>query len=160
MICCEVDSAATFEMLLLLERGADPNLTNSAGGSPLMDALWHGWEKGAKALLDHGAKIDAVAKDGETALHAAAKGSWPLVRRLLDAGANPKAAMTNGMTPMHATVTEGLISNGTIRHGSRFFSTPEANGPIRSLAAAYRRRFPGGMPNRPSSPPRNQKPAS
>ena len=57
---------------LLLEHGADPNLTDpEQGNSALMRAANRGALAIVRLLLAHGASVDIVAKDGWTALQAA-----------------------------------------------------------------------------------------
>lgn len=53
---------------VLLEAGADANLTNRDGGTPLHAAVFFGKEGIVKALLAHGADKDAMNNDGATAL--------------------------------------------------------------------------------------------
>lgn len=85
-------------MRLLLELGADPTRGNADGCTPLMAAAGvgtiapqeeAGTEPEAMAavelLLEHGADIDAVDDNGETAMHGAAYKSFPQVVRLLAA---------------------------------------------------------------------------
>jgi ankyrin repeat protein len=84
-------------MQLLLELKADPSLPNADNSPPLLaaagvGALADGDEAAAtedeavaavKLLLDLGANINAVDKNGETAMHGAAYQSLPKVVRLL-----------------------------------------------------------------------------
>jgi uncharacterized protein DUF6438/ankyrin repeat protein len=53
---------------LLLENGADPNLRDGSGMTPLMVLTRYGNTKAADTLLAAGAQIDAKDKDGRTAL--------------------------------------------------------------------------------------------
>ncbi|MFA6308323.1 MAG: ankyrin repeat domain-containing protein [Clostridia bacterium] len=65
-IACEDgrDSIARY----LIEKGADPNYTDSAGVSQLMYAAGMGNNELCELLLKHGAKINQTGKDGYTAL--------------------------------------------------------------------------------------------
>lgn len=76
---------------LLLNRGADPNVRNEAGATPLMWAV-NDLEK-TRLLLDHGADINARSEDSRTALLIAAGrfGAQEVVKLLLDRGADIKA---------------------------------------------------------------------
>ena len=87
----------------LLKLGADPSLPNADGSTPLMAAAGLGTanpleEAGTEAealeatkmLLDLGADINAVDKNGDTAMHGAAYGNFPnMVQLLADRGADP-----------------------------------------------------------------------
>jgi uncharacterized protein len=104
-------------MRLLLDLGADPLLPNFTGSTPLMAAAGLGTtepleEAGEEVeaieavtmLLDLGADIDAVDDNGDTAMHGAAYGNYPLVVQLLsDRGADPqvwKERNKFGRTPL------------------------------------------------------------
>jgi uncharacterized protein len=104
-------------MRLLLELGADPLLPNFNNTSPLMVAAGLGTTEpleeageepealeAVKMLLDLGADINAVDNNGDTAMHGAAYGNYPLVVKLLaDRGADPqiwKERNTFGRTPL------------------------------------------------------------
>ena len=61
----------------------------------------------ARALLAHGADVNATQEGGFTALHAAAQnGNVGLIRLLLDHGANPQSRAQDGKTPL-ALALEG-----------------------------------------------------
>ena len=76
---------------LLLKGGADPNVRNEAGATPLMWAV-SDLEK-TRLLLDRGADVNARSEDSRTALLIAAGrfGSQEVVRLLLDRGADINA---------------------------------------------------------------------
>jgi ankyrin repeat protein len=128
-------------MKLLLELGADPQLTNVDGCTPSMAAAGigvravgeeAGTEPEVVAALDflirHGANVNAVDKNNETAMHGAAYRNFPLVVDFLaNHGADP--AIWNhknkyGWTPV-------MIAQGN-RPGS-FKPSPET---VRALRAA------------------------
>jgi ankyrin repeat protein len=70
---------------LLLERGAAPNVTDTAEGwSPLMFAAAEGHRAVARHLLEHGADPTLTDRDGETARTFAANGNHTAVVNLLD----------------------------------------------------------------------------
>ena len=85
----------------LLSRGADPNMGDTNGDTPLIVAAGIGFEEAASQMLRRGAKVDATNRRGETALTVAVQQRQPrLVELLLRAGANPdKADHVTGYTP-------------------------------------------------------------
>jgi uncharacterized protein len=104
-------------MRLLLELGADPLMPNFNNTTPLMAAAGLGTTEpleeageepeaveAVKMLLDLGADINAVNKDGDTAMHGAAYGAYPKVVNLLaERGADPqtwKERNKFGRTPL------------------------------------------------------------
>jgi ankyrin repeat protein len=91
----------------LLEQGADPNVRNEAGATPLMWAV-NDLEK-ARLLLDHHANVNATSDDGRTPLLIAAgvPGAAPVVALLIDRGAtvNVKAPGLFGETTPLAEAT-------------------------------------------------------
>jgi ankyrin repeat protein len=112
-------------MRLLLELGADPLLPNFNGTTPLMAAAGVGTNEpqeeagdeseaveAVKLLLDRGADVNTVDKNGDTAMHGAAFNISPLVVKLLaERGADPhiwKHPNKAGGTPLF--IAEGYIS--------------------------------------------------
>lgn len=51
--------------------------------TPLLCACYYGHQETAEALLEAGARVDAISSDGETALHLAATNDEPELIRLL-----------------------------------------------------------------------------
>jgi ankyrin repeat protein len=74
----------------LLQRGADPNIRNKKGISPLQLATAMGFTEGVEALVKGGASINVSDQTGETPLIAAVHSrNVGLVRLLLEKGADP-----------------------------------------------------------------------
>ena len=79
-------SGCTAEARLLLQHGADPNLADNKGNSPLIRAAMASGDAGrgvAALLLDAEAEIDHQSKDGSTALNFACQNSNVEVAKLL-----------------------------------------------------------------------------
>ncbi|WP_338502151.1 ankyrin repeat domain-containing protein [Sphingomonas kaistensis] len=73
----------------LLGKGADANIANRAGDTPLILASRIGFAEGADLLLARGAEVDRTNRRGETALIIAVQQrNLPLVRLLAERGAN------------------------------------------------------------------------
>ncbi|MDP5104162.1 MAG: ankyrin repeat domain-containing protein [Erythrobacter sp.] len=74
----------------LLQRGADPNIRNKKGVSPLQLATAMGFTEGVEALVKGGALINVSDQTGETPLIAAVHArNVQMVRLLLEKGADP-----------------------------------------------------------------------
>ena len=74
----------------LIQRGADPNIANNDGITPIQLATRLGFIEGVENLIEGGARVDVADKQGETPLIAAVhQRNVPLVRRLLAEGSNP-----------------------------------------------------------------------
>ena len=75
-----LDAERSLELVrLLLEGGADPNVTQAGGWTPLHQAAAHGREEVASILVDKGASLLAKSDDGRTPLEMArAKGHTEL----------------------------------------------------------------------------------
>jgi ankyrin repeat protein len=89
-------------MRRLLDRGADPNLSNSAGSTALMLSATEIVK--LRLLKDRGARVNAASARGRTALFLAAMSdrSVDIVRLLISAGADPSVVDGMKMTVLHA----------------------------------------------------------
>ncbi|MFN7158552.1 MAG: ankyrin repeat domain-containing protein [Erythrobacter cryptus] len=80
----------TLWLRFLLENGADPNIRNRKGITPLQLAVALGFVDGAEILIKRGANVNISDQTGETPLIAAVHQRNPeLVRVLLAQGADP-----------------------------------------------------------------------
>ena len=81
----------------LLQKGANPNVEDKKGRTPLTVATDLGFTEGVEALLKGGARVDALNAAGETPLIAAVhRRDTALVRLLLANGANPRRNDNSG----------------------------------------------------------------
>jgi ankyrin repeat protein len=113
-------------MKVLLDLGADPFISNLEGDTPLMVAAGVGVysqgespgepEESAEAvrmLLDLGAPVNDVDRDGETALHGPAwRGSNEAVMLLVNAGAKLDVRNNRGWLPL--TIADGVYYNARV----------------------------------------------
>ncbi|MBO7081692.1 MAG: ankyrin repeat domain-containing protein [Neisseriaceae bacterium] len=93
----------TNNTLGLLKSGADANVRNHGGETPLMVlAFHHDNPEIAKILIDHGADIEAKDNSNDTPVIEAAWGGRPnLTKLLIEKGAKVNAQSANGKTPLH-----------------------------------------------------------
>jgi len=129
-------------MKLLADLGADPMLTNEDGSTPLMVAAGLGTNapgedpgtepevlEAVKVALDLGNDLNAVDKNGETAMHGAAYKHVPsVVRYLAEKGAKIEVwnrPNSKGWTPL--TITEG------VQRGMNIVSSPPTAAVIREV---------------------------
>lgn len=78
-------------LTFLLSKGANPNLTDNDGNTPLMDAVQGRFEDGVRTLLSYKAQVDKVNGSGETPLIRAVQlRDVAIVRLLVAQGANPE----------------------------------------------------------------------
>ncbi len=81
----------------LLQRGADPNIRNKRGVTPLQLATGLGFVEGVEALLKGGASVNIADQTGETPLITAVHArNVALVRTLLAKGADPDRSDNSG----------------------------------------------------------------
>jgi len=90
---------------ILLENGADPNVQNALGNTPLhLAALYGYFRRTMKSLFEHGAEPDLRNSYGYTALHLAILNAPPSTAyALLENGADPNVRNAQGNTPFHLT---------------------------------------------------------
>ena len=83
----------------LLQRGADPNIRNKKGVTPLQMATALGFTEGAEALIKGGANVNIADSTGETPLITAVHSrNVALVRLLLEKGSDPDRSDNSGRT--------------------------------------------------------------
>jgi ankyrin repeat protein len=114
-------------MRLLLENGADPSATNVDGTNALMVAAGVGMygagedpgthEEALEAvtlMLQLGADVRTIDKNGDSALHGAAfRGANAVVQLLVDKGASLDVVNKKGWTPLK--VADGVFINATLK---------------------------------------------
>jgi ankyrin repeat protein len=111
---------ATSLVELLIKQGAEVNLQDKYGHTPLHVAASINSPAVADLLIQSGAEVNAQNEDGDAPLHYAAKNNSPTVAELLiKSGAEVNAQDKDGKTPLHwaaennsAAVAELLIKSG------------------------------------------------
>ena len=107
----------------LLQAGADPNVPDKDGDTPLLKTVM--WEPPEliQCLLDHKANVNARGFAGSTALMSAATNDEDSsVNLLLARGAEVNARADNGMTPLMVAAGTGAVNN--IRLLLRYHADP------------------------------------
>jgi hypothetical protein len=93
----------------LLEKGANPNITNAAGQTPLFSVEWDPKGNGdiIRLLKKHGANFSVVDKNGDTPLMVMTRevhNHWPemavYAKLMVEAGVNPKHVNYKGKTAL------------------------------------------------------------
>lgn len=96
------------EVHSLLIAGADPNVSDDCGFTPLHLAIRSGRLETVQLLIQHGADVDACDNGGWTLLHESAQaGQSEAARLLLSAGADVNARNIVGETPLHDAAANG-----------------------------------------------------
>ena len=92
----------------LLTRGANPNIADRRGVSPLMRASQLGFFDGMQRLLAKGARVDESNETGETPLILAVhRRDTAMMRALIGAGANPDRTDNSGRSARDYARLEG-----------------------------------------------------
>ena len=110
-------------VMLLLDRGADPNIHDKNEDSCLHAAIHgHCSMETVQAIIDHGAQVNAVNKDGATPLlFACSTAQANAVNLLLNTKADPNIAYADGDTSLHAAIAADCTKetiHELIDHGS------------------------------------------
>ncbi len=93
---------------LLLQKGADINISDSHGSTPLCTAASSGKHTTVKLLLENGADIHAMIYDNRKAINLAANiGCSESVKLLIEAGNNPDYCGSSGYTPLMLAAENG-----------------------------------------------------
>ena len=98
-------------ILELLEKGANPNIVDSAGNTPLHYAAITNFDlQTLRAVIRHGGHCDKGNVLGETPLHFAAYNhslkATSVIETLIECGANPNRQDRRGNTPLHMVFLE------------------------------------------------------
>lgn len=95
----------------LLGKGANPNIADTKGVTPLMLATQLGFADGVEALAERGARIDVSNDAGETPLISAVhRRDITLMRILLKAGADPDRTDNSGRSARDYARLDGTSS--------------------------------------------------
>jgi ankyrin repeat protein len=109
----------------LLEAGANPDLIDAAGNTPLRSAVIYHRTDIAQCLLEHGATVDMKSRAGKTALFQAIEhslfGTFPeLIKLLLSYHADVNTTDRAGVTPLMlaAGQNDGFLCFLLLAHGA------------------------------------------
>ncbi|MDH5680370.1 MAG: ankyrin repeat domain-containing protein [Spirochaetota bacterium] len=107
---------------LLIEHGADVNLRNRNGETPLIKAA-SSWKGGiSQALLANGAEIKDRNQEGRTALHIASYNTqYEGARLFIESGADVNARDKSGQTPLHLAIKPGSIMTSKTKKGEKIY---------------------------------------
>lgn len=95
---------------LLIEHGADPNVADERGFTPLHWAAFKNAPELVELLVARHAEVNARSSTGATALHqAAASGNVKTIDMLLAAGARVNDADQEGATPLYRALVGGHV---------------------------------------------------
>jgi uncharacterized protein len=125
-------SADAAVMRVLLEKGANPNLTTSPdGNNALMFAAGVGWRdkytrgtdeealEALKVMMETGLDVRAANAKGETALHgAASRGADIVVQHLVEHGGDINAKTKKDFTPLDVALGKDSVAQLPVPHDS------------------------------------------
>ena len=95
-------------LVFLANKGANPNIADNRGVTPLTLASSLGFFEGVDALIKAGARVDEPNEAGETPLITAVhRRDTQMMRVLLQAGANPDRSDNSGRTAREYATLEG-----------------------------------------------------
>jgi ankyrin repeat protein len=113
--------------LQLLAKGANPNVADVFGITPLMEACIRGNDAVIEELINKGADPNQKDTVGNTALlNAATLGRASVVNLLLSKGAQPNLANNEGLTPLIQAMVQAKVRE---RFGLLFGPQPQADYP-------------------------------
>ena len=93
----------------LLQEGANPNIADNSGRTPLIAAAQIGFIEGVEELVKAGARVDTANETGETPLIAAVHArNIELIEVLMNAGADPDRADNAGRTARDYATMPGV----------------------------------------------------
>jgi ankyrin repeat protein len=97
---------------LLLRSGANPNIQDEEGNTPLNRPILHGDAAVIDALINAGGDVNIPNKRGNTPLHS----HWnpQIIARLIQAGAKLNARNTHQQTPAHLLAIDSSISTDSL----------------------------------------------
>ena len=116
---------------ILIDAGADTNIADSEGLTPLYKAVWlcsetSGRRRVTKVLLERGADPNVAQRNGRTPMHTVAcEGDEDLAKLLMDYGANPFVRDERGRTAFSYARNRGIIQ--MIQARDRIARYPRAN---------------------------------
>ncbi|MEP0192023.1 MAG: ankyrin repeat domain-containing protein [Erythrobacter sp.] len=121
----------------LLQRGADPNIRNKKGQTPIQIATTLGFFDGAEELVKRGAQVNVSDQQGETPLITAVhQRSIPLIRMFLEKGADPDRNDNSGRSARD--YADLLISNSQIlREFAKADEEREKNGTSKQYGPSF-----------------------
>jgi ankyrin repeat protein len=98
-------------LVFLANKGANPNIADNRGVTPLMLASSLGFFDGVVALIKAGARVDEPNETGETPLISAVhRRDTQMMRVLLQAGADPDRSDNSGRSARDYALLEGASS--------------------------------------------------
>ena len=101
-------------LVFLANKGANPNIADNHGMTPLMLASQLGFFEGVQTLITAGAHVDEANEAGETPLISAVhRRDTQMMRVLLQAGADPDRADNSGRSAREYAALDGAGSRTT-----------------------------------------------